>query len=245
MMDLQDSLDHYRTDQGSYPVSDEHGTWIEKLLESGYLHESRFGTRIMGDQIRAVAWGAYVYTPPEDRTTPVVDAEQRPLLHWTGKNAIDEGGRGDDVILFRSVNSGYYWKKRWPWVRPVFGVFVVAFVPALLLLRRWWKLDAARIVTVTVGYWAVAYIVIRPLMYTPFRIGATTANPGAGDWVLAWVVLFAIGLFELTRYQHGRERARGGRCPSCGYDLRGLAGGRCPECGRDATMDAERDGRRG
>jgi hypothetical protein len=35
----------------------------------------------------------------------------------------------------------------------------------------------------------------------------------------------------VVRRRSGRNRKRRGRCPACGYDLRGSAGGPCPECG--------------
>lgn len=249
MMDLQDSLDRYRAERGTYPVTDEHGTWIEKLQRDGYFDGERFGNRIIGEQIRSVAFGAYVYSPPEDPAAPAADPAQRPLLHWTGKNGIDDHRAGDDVTLFRSVNSGYYWKRHWPWVRPLFGLFSIAYLILLIWLARARRLGWVRLVFLSVVFWTIAYIAIRPLLYAPFRVGAATAHPGAGDWVLACWLLVALGLIQVARHRHQRERARKGRCPTCHYDLQGLNDHHpCPECGtppRPSQPKSHAQGRRG
>jgi hypothetical protein len=54
-------------------------------------------------------------------------------------------------------------------------------------------------------------------------------------WVLALMIplAWAVGLPELPElYQwlHRQRRWKTGRCPRCGYDLRGGSGGTCPEC---------------
>ena len=58
------------------------------------------------------------------------------------------------------------------------------------------------------------------------------------SWLVAapvWLVMFAAAAPLFPRAiaaARRRARAKGGRCPACGYDLRAhAAGGRCPECG--------------
>lgn len=52
-----------------------------------------------------------------------------------------------------------------------------------------------------------------------------------GALPLAWFGLNVPALVTLPRRIRARRRARSGRCPGCGYDLRGCMSGRCPECG--------------
>lgn len=57
-----------------------------------------------------------------------------------------------------------------------------------------------------------------------------------------WIVLAAglVAIFPLWWRDHLRVRfGRGGRCPLCGYDRRGLLeGAECPECGTTPTLPA-------
>lgn len=59
---------------------------------------------------------------------------------------------------------------------------------------------------------------------------------GRAFWPTVWtltlleLLLFRAGFLRFQRAIHRRERAREGRCPVCGYDLR-ASGERCPECG--------------
>jgi hypothetical protein len=47
-------------------------------------------------------------------------------------------------------------------------------------------------------------------------------------WAIVGSHPYVRTLFKRTREWHRRAH---GRCPACGYDLRGSAGGPCPECG--------------
>jgi hypothetical protein len=57
---------------------------------------------------------------------------------------------------------------------------------------------------------------------------------GAGTWsVRLWPFALALGVLPLivaSTYVRAARRARLGRCPTCGYDLRATPA-RCPECG--------------
>jgi hypothetical protein len=53
-------------------------------------------------------------------------------------------------------------------------------------------------------------------------------------WLPAGLLLLMPGVWTgtvIARGVRGRVWRRRGRCPACGYDLRGSAGERCPECG--------------
>jgi hypothetical protein len=52
--------------------------------------------------------------------------------------------------------------------------------------------------------------------------------------LLGAMVLPLAWLARLRAFYRARSRRRQGRCPACGYDLRGTPG-RCPECGAIAT----------
>jgi len=57
-------------------------------------------------------------------------------------------------------------------------------------------------------------------------------------WVLFWALLAAWGVVEVWRGRRGLRSldwARSGRCPRCGYDLRGTTRETCPECGADRS----------
>jgi len=62
---------------------------------------------------------------------------------------------------------------------------------------------------------------------------------------IAWALgcaLMAIGIVTaMINWSHTHElhsrRRRGGRCTTCGYDLRGNVTGRCPECGTQRTTE--------
>ena len=57
----------------------------------------------------------------------------------------------------------------------------------------------------------------------------------------AWLVCIwrsaGLGPLPFTRRQRRLAKLRRGRCPNCGYDIRGLPQRRCPECG--ATWSAD------
>lgn len=63
--------------------------------------------------------------------------------------------------------------------------------------------------------------------------GMTFCGLMAGLYVMTWA--FGPGI-ALLFWAEIRRRTRG-RCPACGYDLRGLSQMRCPECGRPFTFD--------
>ncbi|MEZ6235518.1 MAG: hypothetical protein R3B68_15135 [Phycisphaerales bacterium] len=67
-----------------------------------------------------------------------------------------------------------------------------------------------------------------PLMPIPTGFAANTAFYAA-----AWGII-AFGAIGLRRL----HRSRRGRCPRCGYDLRGLPEPGCPECGRGRAAAA-------
>jgi len=78
------------------------------------------------------------------------------------------------------------------------------------------------------------------------RAGMVT-GPAREVRVTLWLIADVIGLVLLAvwirktlawllRWRSGR-RALAGRCPSCGYDLTGLATSTCPECGMANTRD--------
>ncbi len=54
------------------------------------------------------------------------------------------------------------------------------------------------------------------------------------------VVIAGRFLWLMRQEQRTAREGRTGRCPACGYDLRGLASSRCPECGWDSTATANR-----
>ena len=57
-------------------------------------------------------------------------------------------------------------------------------------------------------------------------------------WVLHWLWRAAgLGQLPLTRHQRRLAKLRRGRCPNCGYDVRGLPQRRCPECGETWSAD--------
>lgn len=60
----------------------------------------------------------------------------------------------------------------------------------------------------------------------------------SGVYASAWVLILVV-----PRFARSRRWRRAGRCPSCGYDLRGMLDGPCPECGsggRESARDARR-----
>ena len=74
------------------------------------------------------------------------------------------------------------------------------------------------------------------------------SSPGNGDrgvivvpYLPALVlsgILPALWLRGVVRRRRAARRARAGRCPTCGYDLRGSAE-RCPECGASVSVDPD------
>lgn len=72
----------------------------------------------------------------------------------------------------------------------------------------------------------------RPADRTPWETVAQAATGiGSVTLVLASLLLFIL--------QHRRRPVPAGRCPGCGYDLRGLPEPRCPECGRPFECGAD------
>lgn len=53
-------------------------------------------------------------------------------------------------------------------------------------------------------------------------------------WSLGWVPRTVAAV----RDRRGKQRLAAGRCPGCGYELRGLAAGVCPECGTQVPAAA-------
>ena len=84
---------------------------------------------------------------------------------------------------------------------------------------------------------ADAYSQAHMLSRASLDVRVTDERPRIPAWLLA--AAFAappVGWVLLTwlRSRRRRLRQREGRCPSCGYDLRGSPG-RCPECGASAA----------
>ena len=72
-------------------------------------------------------------------------------------------------------------------------------------------------------------------LWAVFLNGLVLVGP---SWVLYqfWRVA-GLGPLPLTRHQRRLVRLRHGRCPNCGYDIRGLPQRQCPECGETWSAD--------
>ncbi len=116
-----------------------------------------------------------------------------------------------------------------------------------------------------IAYWCLIWR--RTIAWTPQRVGRTFAALGGAaaaggvigapllwlypgeQWVAAflgiacgsvvWIIMTIFVWRETT--DERAQRLRGARdavvCPSCGYNLTGLAATRCPECGKQYTID--------
>lgn len=83
-----------------------------------------------------------------------------------------------------------------------------------------------------------------PARKTTLRV--LPATPVWRGFILNTLYYAAItgGLFVVSRWAWRRVRRERGRCPACGYDLRGDLDGGCPECGwgRGTLTAGEADG---
>ena len=73
------------------------------------------------------------------------------------------------------------------------------------------------------------------------QLGITVGIPKAATVQIALGVVALIALVEPDAVA-ARLRRRRGRCPRCGYSLRGLTEPRCPECGRPVTLPQDGGG---
>ena len=98
------------------------------------------------------------------------------------------------------------------------------FRAMLRMFRHWQTLLSLAIVIVT--------------LFTVGEASSLLSKPISASIILVWIFCVQILFLLVMQYIFGQELRRmfPGRCPQCGYDLRGTPG-RCPECGTLRTGD--------
>jgi len=82
--------------------------------------------------------------------------------------------------------------------------------------------------------WKSGYVIERGFVTERFSARVLPLDPVPSGLAIngaAWTGAWLVPLLGVAIGRRGMRRVRG-RCPACGYDLRGSTGDVCPECGR-------------
>lgn len=235
MRGLQQSAVQYRYEYGALPVTDETGTWFQKLAiwQPDYVQILDFGTTPDG------SFPLDMYGHPLVYELPLDPATELPIIRAVGENGIDDGGKLDDWDIRFEPNLGYWYKTEWPAVYRRAEICVVLAAMGLLLMLCW-RRSRRRIVTLGLIWIGVLAAIVLPAGFDAAPRSSASSIP---KWVdtIAFIGQFMIlaGLISSIRmlwiaWREARQRRMRGCCKQCGYDLRGtIIAGRqeCPECG--------------
>ncbi len=236
---LQLAAQLYHQDYGRYPVTDDSGTWFQKLS----IYDDHNGPYITRSDTPADGYGVpYIYELPQGPDAPMRD-DTMPILRWVGLNGIDDQGRGDDIDLRFGVNDGYYSKAGYPVARRTAAIGTLATLFAIPLLLCWIRSWALRVSVLAL--WSGAGIATVGLIGAS---GHDSWRPGgmydalAVDGILIALAGFAglvgIGTRRAIEAARRAAAARDTCCVNCGYDMRGSPGPVCPECGSATPLPA-------
>ena len=187
-----------------------------------------------------VAWSVELLGP--DRPPPAspqvrVDLAPRGRYLWLASH---HAGFGHDLYIFRLGRSKTPDERKRnearalvhhvdlpSWVeRPTFGMYqeTHAFGWPLRCVRRR-KVGAPQRDFLIIDRSTLTQVRVTPIPVRPIATGLI------GDTVVYGAAIFLVvtGPGAVRR----RARRRRGRCPACGYDLRGRADAACPECGSE------------
>lgn len=231
----------YYYDLGEYPITDDEGTWFEKLnawYDHANLTQLRFGATTDARKPVDMFGHPLIYEPPSPATGNQI------VLRSVGRNGIDEYGAGDDWDIRYGPNFGHWHTENWPAAYRRAAICLALVVLGVAAIC--WRVARSSWRTALIATWiGVLAAVVLPLGFDRGPWGSTSASidppwltPVGMIGVLLLVLSVPIHIMAVASAirQHVYERDfPDGRCDVCGYDLRGLQSSgirRCPECGR-------------
>ncbi len=225
---------------GEYPVSDEQGTWFEKLSESDqnvdYLRSaiSNDGKHLLGEYGFPI-----VFEPPR-----IANGNQI-VIRDVGENGIDDNGLLDDWDSRYGPQMGYWYKKRWPGVYRRACVGVAIAVIGLILIQHKAKGKLAKLAYYCFHFGLLAGLILpwvgsRDRYHDIEMFGIILCVP-----LLFLGIIFTVAhAITTTRRNQFLDSSGNIPCSKCGYDLRGTIPAnidRCPECGGPVPEDTDID----
>jgi len=242
LQSIGSAIDLYHTNNGVYPVTDESGTWYDKLNQGHYVIAGDYYPHQFTDE-GMIPTGEYdhplVYRIIQSGTGSGGGLQPGYLLYSVGRNGIDDHGGLDDWEYRAGPNWGYWYKKDWTeavvWGAVGSVLILIVFMGCVLWLSRrpGWKMFMITLVGILVFILSAEL----PVLIKPDLL---QLNLGLFDlmqfsammsplFLFVTVIAFFVSIWRM--YHLRRLRLVRFQCVECGYDLRGADHERCPECG--------------
>jgi uncharacterized membrane protein (DUF485 family) len=229
---------HHHT-YGEYPVSDDHGTWFEKLSDrDGNIDWLSSSTSNDGKHLLGEYGFPIVFEPPSFANGNQI------VIRDVGENGIDDNGLLDDWDSRYGPQMGYWYKKRWPGVYRRAVVGVILAVAGGVLIQRKTRGVLARL-TMFSFWFSFLLLIVLPWVGSRGRYHDLEVFFGLPLGMLLIVVGFLISIWwGVAAANYKRYLITSGYipCAKCNYDLRGTIAAnidRCPECGESVPEDSD------
>lgn len=238
--DLEYVIHEYHIDHGEYPVTDNQGTWFEKLgLDFNRVTtDGRFPLDHYGHPL--------IFEPPSGANGNQV------VIRSVGQNGIDDQGALDDWDSRFGPNMGYWHKTDWPAANRRAWLCAILALIGLVVIVIKIKQATARLVFASLWLGILAAVVLPYGFDTGLSRSSASIDP---EWIsyvastgalllLIGIILLLLHFFSTIYYRRSLRITGTIPCQKCSYDLRGTIAANisnCPECGEPVPADADKD----